>query len=95
MRKSRFSAEQISTALRQVESGASVAELTRKLRVSEKTYYLGKKQNAHLLTNELRKLRAHGRATENKTCHEGGNPRTAGATGDAQGAARTDRRVGL
>jgi putative transposase len=40
MRKSRFSAEQISTALRQVESGAPVAEVCRKLGVSEKTYYL-------------------------------------------------------
>jgi putative transposase len=57
MRKSRFSAEQISTALRQVESGAPVAEVTRKLGVSEKTYYLWKKQYAHLLTNELRELR--------------------------------------
>ncbi len=57
MRKTRFSAEQISTALRQVESGAPVAEVTRKLGVSEKTYYLRKKQYAHLLTNELRELR--------------------------------------
>jgi len=57
MRKSRFSAEQISTALRQVESGAPVAEVTRKLGVSEKTYYLWKKQYAQLLTNELRELR--------------------------------------
>ena len=57
MRKSRFSAEQISTALRQVESGAPVAEVTRKLGVSEKTYYFWKKQYAHLLTNELRELR--------------------------------------
>jgi len=57
MRRSRFSAEQISTALRQVESGAPVAEVVRKLGVSEKTYYLWKKQYAHLLTNELRELR--------------------------------------
>jgi hypothetical protein len=35
MRKSRFSAEQISTAVRQVESGAPVAEVTRKLGVGE------------------------------------------------------------
>jgi putative transposase len=57
MRKSRFSAGQISTALRQVESGAPVAEVTRKPGGSEKTYYLWKKQYAHLLTNELRELR--------------------------------------
>lgn len=58
MRRSRFSAEQISTALRQVESGAPVAEVTRKLGISEKTYHLWKKQYAHLLTiDELRELR--------------------------------------
>ncbi len=53
----RFSAEQISTTLRQVESVAPVAEVTRKLVVSEKTYYLWKKQCAHSPTNELRELR--------------------------------------
>ena len=57
MRKSRFSAEQISTALREVESGAPVVEVCRKLGVSENIYYLWKKQYAHLLTNELRELR--------------------------------------
>ena len=74
MRKSRFSAEQISTALRQVESGVPVAEVTRKLGVSEKTYYLWKKQYAHLLTNELRELSssasrysASARATASRT----------------------------
>ena len=36
---------------------APVAQVTRKLGVSEKTYYLWKKQYAHLLTNELRELR--------------------------------------
>lgn len=50
MRTSRFSAKQISTALHQVESRAPVAEVTRKLAVSEKTYYLWKKRYAHLLT---------------------------------------------
>jgi len=57
MRKSRFSAEQISTAPQQVPSGLAVAGLCRKLGVSEKTYYLWKTQYAHLLTSELRKLR--------------------------------------
>ncbi len=42
MRRSRFSAERISTALRQVKSGALVAEVTRELGVSEKAYYLWK-----------------------------------------------------
>jgi putative transposase len=54
MRKTRFSAGQICTALRQVESGAPLAEVCRKLGGSENAYYLWKKQYAHLLTNELR-----------------------------------------
>ena len=57
MRKSLFSAEQISTVPRQVESGAPVAEVCRKLGVSEKTYSLRKKQYAQLVTSELRELR--------------------------------------
>ena len=52
MRKSRFSAEQISTALRQVESGAPVAEVTRKLWGSEKS----------LLVEEAVRPLAHQRA---------------------------------
>jgi putative transposase len=55
MRKSRFSAEQISTALRQVESGGAGSR--GHAQIGEKTYYLWKKQYAHLLTNELRELR--------------------------------------
>jgi len=61
MRKSRLSAEQISTALRQVESGAPVAEVTRKLGVSEKTYYLWKKQYAQ---PKLQKSRCFASATD-------------------------------
>lgn len=57
MRESRFSAEQIVTALRQVEPGAPVPEVVRRLGMSEKTYYLRKKQYAHLSTNELREPR--------------------------------------
>jgi putative transposase len=37
MRKSRFSDQQIALALQQVEHGASVAEVCRKLGISEQT----------------------------------------------------------
>ena len=39
MKKSRYSEEQIATALRQVEAGAPIPEVTRSLGVSEATYY--------------------------------------------------------
>jgi putative transposase len=57
MRKSRFSEEQIATALRQVESGAPVAQVSRRMGVSEATFYLWKKQFADLSTSELREVR--------------------------------------
>jgi putative transposase len=57
MRKSRFSEEQIATALRQVESGAPVAQVSRRMGVSEATFYLWKKQFAHLSASELREVR--------------------------------------
>ena len=40
MRKSRYSDEQIAAALRQAEIGTPVAEITRKLGVSEATFYV-------------------------------------------------------
>jgi putative transposase len=39
MRKSRFSDQQIALALQQVEHGLPVAELCRKLGISEQTFY--------------------------------------------------------
>ena len=57
MKKSRFSEGQIATALRQVEAGAPLAEVTRKLGVSEKTYYLWRKKYAQMGMAEIRKLR--------------------------------------
>lgn len=39
MKRSKFTEEQIAFALRQAESGISVAEVCRKMGISEKTFY--------------------------------------------------------
>ena len=43
MRKARFTEEQIAYAMRQVEAGVPVAELCRKMGISEQTFYTWKK----------------------------------------------------
>jgi putative transposase len=55
MRKSRFSVEQITYAVRQVESGVAVAELCRKLGISEQTFYTWKKKYAGMGAVEARR----------------------------------------
>ena len=57
MGKKRFTEEQSAFALRQAESGTSVAEIIRKLGISEQTLYLWKKRFAGLGIAELRRLR--------------------------------------
>ncbi len=57
MRKSRFTVEQIAMALRQGEVGTPVAEIIRKLEISEQTYYRWKKKYGGLGVSELRELR--------------------------------------
>ena len=57
MKKSRFTEEQIAFALRQAESGTTIQEITRKLGISEQTFYRWKKKYAGLGIAELRRLK--------------------------------------
>ena len=57
MRKSRFSEEQITMALRQVEAGTPVDEVCRKLGVSQATFFRWKKRFGSLGVPEIRELR--------------------------------------
>jgi len=57
MRKSHYTEEQIAFALRQVEQGTPVAEVTRKMGISEQTFYRWKKKYGGLGTSELRRLK--------------------------------------
>jgi len=57
MKKSRFTEEQIAAAVRQAESGVPVAEVCRRLGVSEVSFYRWKKRFAGMGVTELRRLR--------------------------------------
>ncbi len=57
MKKSRFSEEQITYALRLADSGTPVADVCRQLGVSEATYYTWKKKYAELGVAEIKRLR--------------------------------------
>ena len=57
MRKSRFSDQQIALALQQVEHGASVADVCRKLGISEQTFYRWKKKFGGMAPSEVKKLK--------------------------------------
>ncbi len=57
MKSSKFSEEQIAGALRQAESGTAVADVCRRIGVSEATFYVWKKRFAHLGVSELRRMR--------------------------------------
>jgi putative transposase len=58
MNKSKYSEEQIAYALRQAESGTAIADVCRQLGISEATFYLWRKQFAHLGVRELRRTRS-------------------------------------
>ncbi|OQS35201.1 transposase [Chromobacterium haemolyticum] len=57
MKKSKFTEEQIAFALRQAESGTTVAEVCRKMGISEATFYNWKKKYGSLGVSELRRLK--------------------------------------
>ena len=57
MKQKRYTDEQIAFALRQAEGGTAVAEICRKLGVSEPTFYRSKKQFAGMGTVEIRRLK--------------------------------------
>jgi putative transposase len=57
MKKKRFTEQQIVFALRQAESGTPVEEVTRKLEISEATFYRWKKQFSGMDSVEVRRLK--------------------------------------
>jgi len=57
MRKSRYAEEQIAFALKQAELGTAVAEVCRKMGVSEATFFRWKQKYGGLGPSELRQLR--------------------------------------
>jgi putative transposase len=57
MKKSKFTDEQIAFALKQAETGTKVAEVCRKMGISEATFYNWKKKYGGLGVSELRRLK--------------------------------------
>ncbi len=57
MKKSRFTEEQITYALRQVESGTPPTDVCRQLGCSEASFYLWKKRYGNLGMTEVKELR--------------------------------------
>ena len=57
MKKSRYTDEQIAFALKQAETGTPVAEVIRRMGISEQTFYRWKKVYGGLGVGELRHLK--------------------------------------
>jgi len=57
LKRSHFTPEQITFALRQAESGTPVVEVCRKMGIAEQTFYRWKKQYLGMGIAEIRKLR--------------------------------------
>ena len=57
MKKKRFSVEQIVAVLKQVELGMPVAEVIRRIGISEQTFYRWKKQYSGLQSDQVRELK--------------------------------------
>ena len=57
MKSSRYTVEQVAFAMRQAESGTSVAEICRKMGIAEQTFYRWKKKYTGMGVAEVRRLR--------------------------------------
>ena len=57
MKRSKFSEDQITFAIQQVEAGVPVRELCRKYGISTKTFYNWRKKFGGMSSTELRELR--------------------------------------
>jgi putative transposase len=57
MRRSKFTPEQIAAAVKQAEAGIPVAELARRLGVSENTFYRWRSKYGGLAPSEVRRLK--------------------------------------
>ena len=57
MKKSRYTEEQVTYALRLAESGTPVADVCRQMGIAEATFYLWKKKYGGLGVSEVRELR--------------------------------------
>jgi putative transposase len=57
VKKSRYTEEQIAHALKQAETGTPVAEVLRRMGISEQTFYRWKKLYGGLGVGELRRLK--------------------------------------
>ena len=57
MKRKRFTEEQITYALKQAESGTPVAEICRKLQVTEQSFYRWKRKYTGMGVVELRRLK--------------------------------------
>ncbi len=57
IKKSKFTEQQISFALKQAETGTSVAEVTRKMGISDVTFYNWKKKYDGVGISEIRRVR--------------------------------------
>jgi len=57
MRRSTYTEEQIAFALKQAETGTTIAEVCRKMGVSEQTFYRWKKKYGGMLPSDVKKMR--------------------------------------
>ena len=57
MRRKRFNVEQIVAVLKQAEAGVPLAELIRRMGISEQTFYRWKKQYIGLEVDQVRELK--------------------------------------